>query len=169
MASTAEPRWLNADEQRTWRAFLVAAHHLEAALDRQLLRDAGMPHAHYGILVALVDSGGAARMGEVASFLDYSPSRLAHAVATLEKRGWVLRRACPEDRRGQIAEITPAGREALGAAAPGHVAEVRRLMFDVVPADEQRALHSAMSRVMAVLEAGGAAPLPADCDADPTT
>lgn len=146
-------RWLSADEQRVWRTWVVAAHQVEAALDRQLQRDAGMPNGHYGILVSLDDAGGAARMGEVATALDYSPSRLAHAVAALEKRGWVIRRSCPEDRRGQIAQLTPEGRQALEAAAPGHVAEVRRIMFDVIPRAEQDVLYSALRRVLDVLGA----------------
>jgi len=144
--------WLTDDEQATWRAFVVAAHHVEAALDRQLLRDSGLAHTHYGILVTLADAGGSARMGEVAGALQYSPSRLAHAVSALEKRGWVRRRECPDDRRGQLAEITEAGREVLIAAAPGHVAEVRRLVFDVVPPDEQHALRSALTKILTAIQ-----------------
>jgi DNA-binding MarR family transcriptional regulator len=131
-----------------WRALVVTLYHLEAALDRQLQRDAGIPHAHYGILVALADAeGGALRMGELAATLEYSKSRLAHAVAAMERRGWVRRVACPHDRRGQIAELTGLGRDALERAAPGHVAEVRRLVFDVLAPDEQQALGTALARI----------------------
>lgn len=152
------PKWLTDDELATWRTFIVAAHQVEAALDRQLTRDAGISHAQYAILVALDEAGGAARMGEVAAMLDFSPSRLAHAVSAMEKHGTVRRRECPEDRRGQIAELTPAGRELLEAAAPGHVGEVRRLLFDVVPPDEQHALRSALTKVLAVIQASRCAP-----------
>ena len=40
-------RWLDADEQRTWRAFLSASRTLMDTLDRELQHDAGMPHAYY--------------------------------------------------------------------------------------------------------------------------
>ena len=56
MASMAEPRWLNAEEQQAWRAFLAANRLLIEALDRELQRDAGLPHTYYEILVQLSES-----------------------------------------------------------------------------------------------------------------
>jgi hypothetical protein len=55
-ASAEEPRWLTDEEQRTWRAYMNAATLLEDHLDRQLQRDAGMPHVYYGLLVQLVEA-----------------------------------------------------------------------------------------------------------------
>jgi len=46
-------RWLDPDEQRTWRAYLTASRVLMDTLDRELQREAGMPHAYYEILVQL--------------------------------------------------------------------------------------------------------------------
>ena len=49
-------RWLDAEEQRTWRSFLTATQLLHAQLDRELQRDSGMPHAYYEILVRLSEA-----------------------------------------------------------------------------------------------------------------
>ena len=49
-------RWLDADEQRTWRAYLAASRVLLDTLDRELQRDSGMPHAYYEILVRLSEA-----------------------------------------------------------------------------------------------------------------
>ena len=54
----AETRWLSDDEQRTWRAFLGATRRVFDELDRELQRDAGMPHTYYTILVALSEAPG---------------------------------------------------------------------------------------------------------------
>jgi DNA-binding MarR family transcriptional regulator len=133
----ARTHWLDDDEQRAWRAFLVASQLVDAALDRQLQRDAGMPHAYYGILTGLVEAGAeGVRMSELAERLRFSPSRLAHAVGKLEANGWVRRRACPDDGRGQAAHITAAGKRVQAAAAPGHVAEVRARVFDHLSAEQ---------------------------------
>jgi DNA-binding MarR family transcriptional regulator len=70
------------------------------------------------------------RMSELARLLRHSQSRTTHAVSRLEADGRVRRRPCPTDGRGQLAEITPAGRRLLREAAPGHVAEVREKVFD---------------------------------------
>src|SRR3954466_12972436 len=126
-----EPRWLSDDEQATWRSFLAVQQMLDEDLDRQLQRDAALTHTYYGILVALSEApGNALRMSELARRLRHSQSRLTHAVARLERDGRVRREPCPTDKRGQFAVLTPAGRAALDAAAPGHVAERRAKMFD---------------------------------------
>ena len=36
----SEPRWLDDDEQATWRAYLLTTQLVDEALDRQLQRDA---------------------------------------------------------------------------------------------------------------------------------
>lgn len=124
-------RWLDPDESRAWRAFLHASRALMATLDRELQRDAGMPHAYYEILVRLSEAPQRRlRMSELAEATGGSRSRLSHAVARLEEFGWVTRQDCPTDRRGQVAVLTEQGFAVLAAAAPGHVAGVRRHLFD---------------------------------------
>lgn len=126
-----EPRWLDDDEQRTWRAFIAAFRLLFEQLDRELQRDAGIPHTYYEILVRLSEAPGRAlRMSQLADRTDSSRSRLTHAVDRLEERGWVRREDCPTDRRGQLAVLTEAGMDTLRAAAPIHVEGVRSHLFD---------------------------------------
>ncbi|GAA2708924.1 MarR family transcriptional regulator [Micromonospora olivasterospora] len=126
-------RWLDADEQHTWRAYLTATRALMETLDRELQRDAGMPHAYYEVLVRLSEAPGRRlRMSELADATGSSRSRLSHAATRLEASGWVRREACPTDRRGQVAVLTDAGFAALAAAAPGHVEGVRRHLFDAL-------------------------------------
>ncbi|WP_196927722.1 MarR family winged helix-turn-helix transcriptional regulator [Micromonospora ureilytica] len=126
-------RWLDPDEQRTWRAYLAASRVLMDTLDRELQRDAGMPHAYYEILVQLSEAPDRQlRMSQLAQAAGSSRSRLSHAVARLEAAGWVRREDCPTDRRGQIALLTDEGFATLAAAAPGHVDGVRRHLFDAL-------------------------------------
>jgi DNA-binding MarR family transcriptional regulator len=142
MPGAAEPvRWLDTREQEVWRSFLEASRLLFDALDRQLQAEAGMPHAYYEILVRLSDANDRTmRMSELADSLSSSRSRLSHAVARLEERGWIRRRADPADRRGQWAILTDEGFAALAAAAPGHVGAVRRQLFDPLTPEDVAAL-----------------------------
>ncbi len=126
-----EPRWLNEEEQRTWRAFLDAHQLLFETLDQELQRDAGIPHGYYEILVRLSEAPDRTlRMSQLAERSQSSRSRMSHAVARLEEAGWVRRETCATDRRGSMATLTDKGFAALAAAAPGHVEGVRTHLFD---------------------------------------
>ncbi|MFE5907639.1 MarR family winged helix-turn-helix transcriptional regulator [Streptomyces wedmorensis] len=160
MGDMTEPRWLTDEEQHVWRAYLHATTLLEDHLDRQLQRDAGMPHIYYGLLVQLSQAPRRRlRMTELAKSAKITRSRLSHAVARLEKNGWVRRENCPSDKRGQFALLTDEGTEVLRRNAPGHVAAVRQALFDRLSPEQVKQLGTIM-RVMAEgLE-------PTDADAD---
>ena len=135
-------RWLTAAEQRTWRMFMTACQSLFSAIDAQLLRDSGLPLGYYEILVQLSEAPGRAlRMSQLATASTFSKSRLSHAVSRLEERGWVVRRDCATDRRGQVAELTDEGFAVLEAAAPGHVGQVRRSLIDALTPEQLVQLH----------------------------
>ncbi len=141
LAPVTETRWLDTDEQRTWRSYLNSHRLLLDAVDAQLRRDSGMPHAYYEVLVRLSEAPGRAlRMTVLADATRVSASRLSHAIARMEERGWVTREDCPTDRRGQIAVLTDDGFEVLAGAAPGHVEAVRRALFDVLDPEQVRRL-----------------------------
>lgn len=145
-----QTRWLDAYEQRAWRTFLGAARLMFDQLDRQLQRDAGMPHAYYEILARLSEAPERTlRMSELAEKLGSSRSRLSHAVARLEKVGWVQRVECPTDRRGLLAVLTDEGFAELAAAAPGHVETVRTLLLDPLTPEQVAQLQSLCEAILA--------------------
>jgi DNA-binding MarR family transcriptional regulator len=148
-----EARWLDDVEQRTWRAFLAASQLLSSALDAQLQRDAGMPHAYYIVLAMLSEAPGRTlRMSELATIVNSSQSRLSHAVARLEERGWVRREKCPSDRRGNMAVLTDLGYDVLVATAPGHVDAVRENLFDQLTPEQVRQLGEVCDAVLRKLD-----------------
>jgi DNA-binding MarR family transcriptional regulator len=155
MTSTAT-RWLSADEQRAWRAYLESTKVLFDALDRRLQRESDMPHTYYEILVRLSEADDRSmRMSELADITLSSRSRLSHAVARLEERGWVERLDCPTDRRGQIARLTEQGFSVLAAAAPPHVESVRDLVIDALTPEELQQLAGIGEKIIKrVAEAG---------------
>ncbi|EMF29576.1 MarR family transcriptional regulator [Streptomyces gancidicus BKS 13-15] len=147
-AAAGEPRWLTDEEQRVWRAYVDATTLLEDHLDRQLQRDAGMPHVYYGLLVKLAEAPHRRlRMTELAKDAKITRSRLSHAVARLERNGWVRREDCPSDKRGQFAVLTDEGMEVLRRHAPGHVNAVRQAVFDRLTPEQQKSLGEIMGIV----------------------
>jgi DNA-binding MarR family transcriptional regulator len=90
-------------------------------------------------------------MSELASTSLSSRSRISHAVARLEENGWVRRRPCEHDKRGQLAELTDAGLAGLEAAAPGHVEAVRQGLFDALSPEQVAALRDISDTLVAHL------------------
>jgi DNA-binding MarR family transcriptional regulator len=150
----SETRWLDEEEQRTWRAYIWTNHLLWEALERQLQRDSGIPHAYYIMLVCLSESPDRTMtMTQLASVTQFSASRLSHAMARLEEKGWVRRIKHDEDRRTTMARLTAEGFAALEKAAPGHVDEVRRRVFDPLSGDQIRQFHDILATILSGLEA----------------
>src|SRR4051794_2882171 len=134
-------RWLSEDEQEIWRAYLSASVAFAAHIDRQMRQDSGMPMAYYEILVRLTEAPHRRlRMSELADVSLSSRSRLSHAVAALERNGWVERRPADGDRRGWVCSLTDDGYAALAEAAPGHVTTVREHIFDVLTPEQLQCL-----------------------------
>lgn len=142
------PRWLTDDEMAAWLPLARLLVLLPSALDAQLREDAGISHTYYQILAMLSDAPDRQlRMGQLARMTATSLSRLSHAVSSLENRGWVERCPSPDDRRGQVARLTEAGLDRLRSVAPGHVAAVRRRVFDHLDEHETRQLGAIVRRL----------------------
>ena len=141
------PRWLNPTEMAAWRRYIVASRRLLEALDSDLAdHELSMPD--YEILAQLSDAPERRmRMSELADVAMLSRSRLSHRMKVMEKAGWVRREACPVDKRGFFAVMTPKGWKAIEAAAPDHVESVRQRFVDLLSKDDQKVLAEIFSRV----------------------
>lgn len=160
-------RWLDEEEQRTWRAFLAAQRLVSDKVERRLQAGAGMPQAYYEILVRLSEAPDRTlRMSVLADSALSSRSRVSHAVARMQEAGWIERRSCPTDRRGQLAQLTDAGFAVLESAAPDHVESVREAVFDGLSPAQQAGLRAACEAVVAHLSEGGEWPVTGDAGPD---
>ena len=149
-------RWLSADEQRAWLAFLGASELLMSSLDAQLQRDAGFPHAYYAILAQLSAAPDRTlRMSDLADVVNASPSRLSHAAGKLEERGWIVRNQCEGDRRVTLATLTDVGFGVLQEQAPGHVDAVRKGLFDPLSVEQVTQLEQICNAVLDGLDPSG--------------
>ena len=131
-ATHADTRWLTAEEQRAWRAYIRLAKMLMRQLDRDL-HPFGLSTNDYEILVELSEAPGTRlRMTELADLTAQSRSRLSHQISRMEIKGLVRREGCAGDKRGTFAVITPRGKAIIERVAPSHVESVRRHFIDQV-------------------------------------
>ena len=152
--SNEEPRWLEAEQQRAWRAFLLGTTLLLDRLDDDLRRHHGASMVEYEILVRLSESDGRLRMAQLADALAHSRSRVTHTIKRMEDADLVQRTDSPDDKRGVVAVITDAGRRLLEEMAPTHVAGVRDHFVDIADPADFEALGRLMNAVSDQLIAG---------------
>lgn len=145
-------RWLDEREEKAWRALQFMQMQVEGELARQLAAESGLSYSDYVVLVALTDrDDGRMRLFELAGTLGWEKSRASHHVGRMAARGLVKKEQCDSDRRGAFVVVTKRGRKAIEAAAPGHVAAVRRLFIDHLDPSQLEAVADAAETVLAAL------------------
>lgn len=144
----AQTRWLDPEEQRSWRGLVVGTTLLMARLDGDLRAAFNISLTEYEILVRLSERPDRQlRMAQVADSLAHSRSRVTHTVKRLEEAGFVQRSTTPEDGRGVVCTMTDAGWDVLEKAAHLHVTGVRENLVDLVGSDDFDALGRVMNTV----------------------
>jgi DNA-binding MarR family transcriptional regulator len=125
---------------------------LTATLSRELAHSSGLSYQDYIVLVALTDRrDGRMRAFELGRVLGWEKSRLSHHISRMVERGFVDREKCESDKRGAFVVVTPRGRKAIEAAAPGHVAGVRRHFIDLLRPAQLRSLSAIAGTVLDAL------------------
>ena len=148
-------RWLNGDQQRAWRSYLLGTTLLMERLERDMREKHDLSLPEYEILVRLSESSDRQlRMAEIADAVKNSRSRITHTVARLERSGLVVRRACDTDGRGVLAILTELGFAKLERASHDHVASVRAALVDVVDDEDLLSVGRAFAAVADTLETG---------------
>ncbi|WP_248579521.1 MarR family transcriptional regulator [Nocardioides sp. InS609-2] len=141
-------RWLNDDEERTWRAVRRLMTVLPARVARDLTADSGLSAPDYEVLSTLSEKPKRRwALKDLAAKMEWSRSRLSHHTARMETRGLVAREPDADDARGCILHLTEAGFEALKEAAPRHLDSVRTRFIDHLTPAELRTLERVASRV----------------------
>ena len=148
MSEARGTRWLDGDQQASWRAFAVGVTLLLDRLVAALQAEFGLSLTEYEILVRLSERPGRSmRMAQLADALAHSRSRVTHTVARMQEGGLVMRAASPEDGRGIVCTLTDRGYDLLVEAAPVHVRGVRDYLVDLSSRDDFAALGRVMNAV----------------------
>jgi len=151
--SATEPRWLNDDERTAWLRLIAVTMLLPNRLESELKRDAGLSHFEYYVLAMISENETRSLpLTELASRTNASLSRLSHVLARLEQKGLLTRCASPADARASVASLSDAGWAKVVASAPGHVEEVRTVVFDALTARQVAQLSDICGRLLGTLD-----------------
>ena len=152
-----EPRWLDPEETETWLQFSEIVIRMTSALDTQLQNDADLSFYEYMVLAMLSEQPEhTLGMGSLARLTSGSLSRLSHVVKRLEREGYVVREASAHDRRHTNAILTSSGLAKIVESAPGHVAQVRHLVFDALSREQICALREISATIKSQIDPTGA-------------
>lgn len=153
----SEVPWLDARQERAWRALQLMQMRLDGELARRLVAESGLSYADYVVLVALTDEpDGRLRPYQLAHLLGWEKSRLSHHVTRMGARDLVSRESCPSDKRGSFVVITPRGRKEIEAAAPGHARAVRDLFVDLLAPSQLDLVGDVADTILEALDEAGA-------------
>ncbi|MDO4253117.1 MAG: MarR family transcriptional regulator [Rothia sp. (in: high G+C Gram-positive bacteria)] len=126
-----ETPWLNEEEREGWLFLASVFFSLPGQLENQLQRDAGLSFVEYMVLAMLSEAPEhSLTMTELAHQTNTLLPRLSRVVTRLEKSGYVERSVWSRDRRVSICHLRDEGFKKVQEAAPGHVLEVRRQIFN---------------------------------------
>lgn len=145
----SDPRpGLNADQLGAYFALMEVSSLLQYAVDEHLRAAGDLSYVQFQILARLADApDGRLRMTDLADGIVYSRSGLTYQAGLLAKRGLVVRSPSPDDERSVIVSVTDAGRALVAHVLPGHVDDVRRLLFEPMAEGDLAALSTVLGRV----------------------
>lgn len=144
-------------ELEAWGTFLRAGSASAAALEAALA-GTGISYSEYDVLFNVANGPhDGMRPTELAASVVITKSGLTRLVDRLVERGYLERRPCASDRRGQLIVLTAEGRRAFRRAAPNIVHAIGTF-FGGQLADDVGAFGLACERIAKTAEAMTAAP-----------
>ena len=157
--NTAQEPRLSAPQLRAWRAFMRVQMRMNYEMNRQLRSDNDLSLADYHVLNTLTDApDGRLQVSDLAVRIGWERTRASHQLRRLCERGLAERVKSQDDGRATDATLTPAGREAIEAAVPGHVDLVRRLFFESLPDELLAPLTAALEHIQVNTNFNGSLP-----------
>lgn len=144
---TADER-LSRDQLDAYFTLVEVGNLLQQVVADQLRESGDLSPVQFEILVGLsVHPDGTQRMTDIADRIVYSRSGLTYQADKLEERGLIARCPAETDERSRVVVLTDAGRELLAKVSPGHIEQVKRLVFDPMPDEDLAALRQALGPV----------------------
>jgi DNA-binding MarR family transcriptional regulator len=136
-----------------WRAFLRAGTASMLALEAALA-ETGVSNSEYDVLVNVATGPkDGLRPTDLAERVLITKSGLTRLLDRLVERGYIERRACASDRRGQLIVLTPDGRRAFRRAAPNVVRAIGTIFGEHFTERDISALRISCERIATAAEA----------------
>ena len=134
---------------RAWARLVRAQQQALTAVESDLKAAGFPPLGWYDVLLELSRAdGGELRPFALEQELLLAQYNLSRLIDRLEKAGYVERRTCPEDGRGQVVAITSSGRALVKRMWPSYRAAIGRHVGAKLSEDEAARLASLLGKLV---------------------
>ncbi len=131
-----------------WEGLARAHSTMTAALEKDMLPEAGMSLGWYEVLLHLSRAPqGLMRYQELAKVAGITDSGASRRLDQMVKAGLIDRRSCPTDRRGVYAHLTAAGKAGFDRAHAVFVRSLDRNLGRLLETDEADTMTAALARL----------------------
>ena len=131
-----------------WEGLARAHSTMTAALEKDMVPEAGMPLGWYEVLLHLSRAPlGLMRYQELAKVAGITDSGASRRLDQMVRAGLIDRRSCPTDRRGVYAHLTPAGKAGFDRAHAVFLRSLDRNLGRLLETDEADAMTAALARL----------------------
>jgi MarR family 2-MHQ and catechol resistance regulon transcriptional repressor len=129
---------------RLW-IVLARCYRAVSQIAERSISEAGLGLSDFAALEALLHKG-PLTITEIQGKVLLASGSMTAAVDRLERKGLVVRRATPSDRRAKVLELTPEGKRVVEAAFRRHAAELAAAMA-ILNATEKRRLYGLLKKL----------------------
>jgi DNA-binding MarR family transcriptional regulator len=138
----------SSDVEQVWEGVARVHSSMTAALEHDMVPEAGMPLAWYEVLLNLTRSpGGMMRYQDLARVAGITNSGASRRLEQMTKAGFIERRSCPTDRRGVFAHITTKGQASFKTAHKVFVNSLERNLGTSLKPGDAELISAALSKL----------------------
>ena len=134
------------DELRLWLRLFSVTRLIENDVRSKLQSQFDVTFPRFDILSQLYRVPDGLILGELSQRLMVSPGNITSVIKRLIEDGMIVRNQNPDDRRENIVQMTPEGRDKFAQMAEANEAWIRNLTKDLAPADI-RSLQSLLQKL----------------------
>jgi DNA-binding MarR family transcriptional regulator len=134
--------------EQIWEGLARVHSSMTAALEHDMVPEAGMPLAWYEVLLNLSRSpGGMMRYQDLARVAGITNSGASRRLEQMTRAGLIERRSCPTDRRGVFAHMTTKGQAAFKTAYKIFVNSLERNLGTMLKQGDAELISAALSKL----------------------
>lgn len=129
------------DIQQSLKLFIVLSRAYRAINENvnKLIQTYGLNPTEFAVLELLYHKGDQP-LQQIGGKILLASGSITYVVDKLEEKGYLVRVACPNDRRVTFAQITESGKAFIEDVFPEHEKKINELMSELSPDEKQTAI-----------------------------